>query len=172
MTKRKRNVFTVIESIDNWFEAGKCSTDPTADHEGVFGVPNCVTNLGTSITVNRQVVEDPNLVSDPEQWVEVGHESPSCLPISVQVEVQSKLAKGAASWTANGPRLPTGTEGGTKDEEGPASKGELGNANLDTRWVLPLGTEGVNDADLAIITFWRVLKEAGYDVWFTILADG
>lgn len=71
MNKRKRDIFTVIESVYNWFEAGDHSTDPTTDHEGVCGVPNHITNLETSITVNRQAAKNPTSVREPKQQVKV-----------------------------------------------------------------------------------------------------
>ena len=32
MTRRKRDIFTVIESINNWFEASEHCTNPSLDH--------------------------------------------------------------------------------------------------------------------------------------------
>lgn len=34
MTKRKRDICTVIESINHWFEAGEQHINPPSDYEG------------------------------------------------------------------------------------------------------------------------------------------
>ena len=47
MNKRKRDIFTVIESVNNWFEVGEHSADPTPDHEDGCGVSNHTTDPST-----------------------------------------------------------------------------------------------------------------------------
>ena len=66
MTKRKRDIFTVIESINNWFEASEPCTNSTADHEGVSSGPEHISDLGTSIMVNGWAAERPEPVSAAE----------------------------------------------------------------------------------------------------------
>ena len=87
MTKRKRDVFTIIISINNWFEASEHYTNSTADHEGVSSGSDRITDPRTNITVNCQAAECPKPVSNTEHGDEVGHESSSCLPSSVELGV-------------------------------------------------------------------------------------
>ena len=110
MTKRKRDVFTVIESINNWFEASKHYTNPTPDLEGFSGNSDCTTNPGTSTKIDCQTAKSCTPVSDTEHGDEAGHEPPNFPPNHAGLEVRSELAREAASWATDGPRLATRTK--------------------------------------------------------------
>ena len=66
MTKRKRDIFTVIKSINNWFEASEHNATASEDHEGEI---SCLGTIGTpaaSVTINGWTVEGVESGNDTE----------------------------------------------------------------------------------------------------------
>ena len=78
MTKRKRDIFIVIESINNWFKANEHYTNPTEDHEGVPSYPEPISDPVGSVTVNDWAAECLEPSNDTEPWDEVNHVASNC----------------------------------------------------------------------------------------------
>ena len=57
MTKRKRDIFTIIESINNWLEASEPTTNTIEGSEGDTGNLGTIRTSSDSITTNGWVVE-------------------------------------------------------------------------------------------------------------------
>lgn len=161
MTKRKRDVFTVIESINNWFEASENRTTSTADPEGDSSGSEHINNPGANTTVNDWAAASPETVSDAGPWEEAGHMASG----NTKLEVRPEVAEGAATYTADGSRVSKGIGWGTKEEEGSTGTSGPGSSGEDTRSIPTPGTEVAGEVDLALTAFWDVLKAAGYDVW-------
>ena len=66
MTKRKRDIFTVIESINNWFEASEHSSIPTEDHQVAPIYPGPINAPSTKVTTNGWTAEGLDSGNDAE----------------------------------------------------------------------------------------------------------
>ena len=69
MTKHKRDIFTVIESINNWFEASEPTTN-TKGSEVAIGNLGTIDTSSDSIMTNGWVVEGVGPDNDAEPWTE------------------------------------------------------------------------------------------------------
>ena len=165
MTKRKRDIFTVIESINNWFESSEHCTNPSFDHGCSTSRSELNTESGTSSESSCPVVKSHPTVGNREHEDEVGYRSPNRSPSHVGLQVEYEVAREATNWAEDGPRLPTETEGGPGYGKEVSNEGDPGSSVLDTRLITPVVTEGADEVDVALTGIWRVFKDAGYDVW-------
>ena len=159
MTKRKRDVFTVIESINNWFEASENSTTPTTDLEEK---PRCFEHIRSSrseVTVTNWAAASTEAVGGSVPWEEAGHVALS----RAELETRFEVARESTTYPADRSWVFEGTWART--QERPAVAGEPGGTGGDIRSRPHLGTEVVGEEDDTLTTFWDVLRAAGYDVW-------
>ena len=159
MTKRKRDVFTVIEAINNWFEASENPITPTTDLEGSPSCFDSGCNTESEAPVANCTVPAPGSVGDPVPWKELGHGSFG----SAQLGVGSEVAEKDAIYPADESRVSGEAEAGT--ERGPADIGEPGSSGEGIQPIHQLDTEVKEEAEVNFASFWDVLRSAGYDVW-------
>ena len=127
MTKRKRDIFTVIESINNWFDASDQYTKSTTDHEGVpIGTEHKGDAL-TGLTVNGWAAECSKLGNNEGVGSEVNHVSSAYSNSSDGLGVRSEVAKGAATCPPCDSQLAAGSGDAAMPKEGQGvNKGEEG----------------------------------------------
>ena len=166
MTKRKRDIFTVIKSINNWFEASEHNATASEDHEGEVCCHGTIGTSAASVTTNGWTAEGvesgndtepPTCTSDstePGNRSEVGGHPVACpeaaLPLAVVIGYVTgpEYSQGSGSnkgGQANGYK-PGNADEGTSEAPGPVA-----------------AVEG--ERDLTIPAFWRILADTGYDVW-------
>ena len=174
MTKRKRDIFTVIESINNWFEASDPTTNTTEDPKGDTGNLGTIGTSSDSITTNGWVVEGAGPDNDAEPWAEAvqlgsNHtHGGTDLGLEAEVAASSILAPEASTQWAARPGSVPGLEviQGEGDREGGQTTGyPQGTVNEGISDITGPGPEPEVERELAIKAFWRVLADAGYDVW-------
>ncbi len=78
-TKRKRDIFTVVESVDNWFVASEGVDSPTESNEGVIGRYgasqiahgriNLVGEESSQSVLNRVDPVNSHVIEGPNQWL-------------------------------------------------------------------------------------------------------
>ena len=165
MTKRKRDIFTVIESINIWFEANEHCTDFPPNNEGSAIGSDLNTELGANPEINCPAVGSRPPVGNQGHNGEVGYGFPDGSPSHVGVKVESEVAAEAANRAANGSRLVARAEGIPEYEKGVTSEDGPGSSGPDTLLITPAVTEEVNEVDSGLTGIWMVFKDAGYDVW-------
>ena len=169
MTKRKRDIFTVIDSINNWFEASAHNTSPLQDSEGDA---DHLVNSSTSadqVPANGLVAEIPRSTNTSEPWAEAfyvpSHSSDSSIGPGPQAEVGDRLipAFEALHPPAAGAGYIPAPEGSTKD---------ISHERVQTTGYNPSTGEATGPApgieeekERAIAAFWRLLADVGYDTW-------
>ena len=174
MTKRKRDIFTVIESINNWFEAGEPTTHTTEDHEGDNGNRGAIGASSDLATTNGWLEERAFPSNDPKPRPEAfqlasSHTSAIIDP-SREAEVAAKSTSTpevATRWAAGPSSVPgLGFDQGEGDREGGQSTGYLQcTENRGIGDITGPGPDPAAERELAIKAFWRVLADAGYNVW-------
>lgn len=165
MTKGKRDIFTVIESINNWFEAGEHYTNPPVDHEGSCSNSERTTGLEICPEIDAQAAGSGISATHTEVSDKVGCKSPNCHPGHVGSEVIPELSREIPGRSSDSPRPSTKTEGVAGYEGEATHDGEPGDPTLDNRLIPPVVTEESDQTDYVFTGIWRVFKEAGYDVW-------
>ena len=165
MTKRKRDIFTVIKSINNWFESSEHCTNPSFDHGCSTSRSELNTESGTSLESSYSVVRSHPTVGNWEHEDEVGYRSPNRSSSHVGLQVESEVAREATNRVGSGSRLPTEAEGGPGYGKEVICEGDPRSSVLDTRLITPVVTEGADEVDVALTGIWRVFKDAWYDVW-------
>ena len=164
MTKRKRDIFTVIESINNWFEASELNTTTSDGPEGHTNHPITTQGSSNSLTVGdlgagtsrpadhlgpsakaSHVANSPNGTGiGPGPRPEVAE------PLITAPEALYPPATEEEHVPANGDRdegpQPAGYRPGTEERTGSGPGAE-------------------EERELTIAAFWRLLADAGYDVW-------
>ena len=170
MPKRKRDLCTVLESINTLFESGEPTAHATEDPEGDTD------NRGASsdfATTNGWLGEGAAQGSDPESWPEAVqvasiHTHVTTYPSrEAEVTATTLTPEVATRWAAE----PSGVPGlvsdqGEGDREGGQPAGYIqGTRDRSINEVTGpgLGTEA--ERELVISAFWRLLADAGYDVW-------
>ena len=86
MTKRKRDIFTVIESINNWFEVGEQHASTSEASEAIANHLVTGTPSSDPVTANRLVAD----VSEP--WTDAVHMDPNCSHINTNPNPHSEVA--------------------------------------------------------------------------------
>ena len=174
MTKQKRNIFTVIESINNWFEASEPTTNTT---EGSEGEASSLRVIGTSsdpIKNHSGVVELAGSTSNEGPWTEVAQVAPSQRHEGIERQPQAEVAASSSL----SPRVAAPLAAVTGYGSGPEGEHESSHqeGRQDNRYQAGIGNEGTSDLpgpcteaeverQLAIDAFWRLLADAGYDIW-------
>lgn len=129
MPKRKGDVFTVIESINNWFEASEHYTHSHSEHEGVPSGPEPNSNALTKLTVNGWVAECQELGNDEGSATTLSHVAPNRSDSSNGVGCRFELVEEEATGPRSDPQLasctgevvkPNGAPEATDSEESPA----------------------------------------------------
>ena len=174
MPKRKRDIFTVIESINNWFEASAQYTTSDREHEGI---PSGFEPNGEAIAeskVDGWSAEDLGANGEGGSVSTVSLVASSCPDSSGQVRTRSELAGGAANCSTLEIHLELGNNEVAKPQGVPDDHGYEGRplagydpASLSpTSNLVPASDTGESGGDnLAPHAFWQVLKDAGYDIW-------
>ena len=159
MTKRKRDVLTVIESINDWFEASDTSTTPTTDLEGSFSGSELGGISAFKATTTEWEAANSETVGDSVPWEGVSQVSLG----GTELGTKSKVAADHATYLADGSRVPEVARAVT--EEGPATVSEPGRSGEDNRPIPQLGTGVTREADVNPNVLWDLLRTVGYDVW-------
>ena len=174
MTKRKRDIFTVIESINNWFEASEPTTNT---FEGPEGDTGCLGTIGTSsdhLTTNGWDAEGAGSDNDSEPWTEAAQVAPNHTHEGTGLRPRSEVAASSSPSPKVSPPLTaeTGCIPGPEDRqrgcnrEGVQATGYHPDAvGESTSEITGPSIEPGEERDLPINAFWRVLADAGYDVW-------
>lgn len=174
MPKRKRDIFTVIESINNWFEASNQDSHSYSAHEGVSSGHETTGDTLNQLTVNGWVAEGQEPGTNDGSATTLSHVAPSRLHSSEGVGRPSDLEEGDVAVLRNDHQLVTGTGKAGTSQGTPAANGtperpiagyrpnisDLGPSLIP---VPTTGTTGVEEPTGR--AFWQLLKDAGYDVW-------
>ena len=163
MTKRKRDIFTVIESINNWFEAGEHCTITSEASEASANHLVTGTTSHDPLTANRLAAE----VSEP--WTEAVHVDPNCSHVMTNLNPQSEVADplipalDVSCPVTAGSRYGPVTEDLNQDNRYGGVQ-TTGDSLCTSETAIP-GSEAERERELTITTFWRLLADAGYEVW-------
>ena len=174
MTKRRRDIFTVIESINNWFEASEHNKILTEDHPGTSSSPESTNAPVTNVPTNGCVAKVLGSVGDAEPWATDNHVSPTGIRAGNEHGAQSKVANGSAIWPqvaiplavkTRAGTVPGEIPGGCSDVGSPTDKYNPGNEGAGIGNIPVPGSEAEVGMELALAAFWRLLADAGYDIW-------
>ena len=165
MTKRKRDIFTVIESINNWFEASEPTTNVIEGSEGEASSPRVIGTSSDPTTNQIVAAELAGSISNEGLWTEAVQVVPNHRHEGIERQSQAEVAASSSL----SPRVAAATGYGS----GP--KGDQENSHRDG-YHAGIGNEGASDLpgprtdaevgrQLAIDAFWRLLADAGYDIW-------
>ena len=174
MTKRKRDIFTVIESINNRFEASEHYASPIEDHKGS---PSCLGPLNTQatkVTTNGWTAEGLDSGNDAEPWTKDIHVASNYTSDNTDIRTQSEVAVSSATRSKADSQLAGRIGEGTDPEDSPGVCSDGGSpadghnpvsGDDDINEPPVTGTEVQGEGDLTLTSFWRVLADVGYDVW-------
>ena len=169
MTKRKRNIFTVIESINNKFEASAHNTSPLEDSEGDANHLVTSSTSSAQLTTNGLAAEISRSADTSEPWAETfyvsSHSNHSSIEPRPQAEVADRrIPTSEASYpSAVGAGYVPAPEGSTRDINHERVQTTGGNpSTCETTGPVP-GIE--KERELVIAAFWQLLADVGYDVW-------
>ena len=165
MTKRKRDICTVIESINHWFEVGEQHTNPPSDYEGSTSGLEQTTDLRLQPEIGTSAAERDTQVAYTDRGEEGGCEPPNCHIGHVEAKEITGRSKEIPDSPSNGYRPLTGTEVAAGYERGACPEGEPGHPSPDNRRVPPAGTEEEDRPEPNLTSIWKVFHDAGYDVW-------
>lgn len=174
MPKRKGDVFTVIESINNWFEANEQYTHSHSEHEGVPGGSEPNSNALTELIVNGWAAKCPEPSNDERFATTISHVAPNRSDSSDGVGCISELAEEEATCSTSDPKLVVCTGKAVKskgapeanDNEGdPAGGYGPGISGLVPSLIPSPATGVTGDEGLTCTAFWQLLQDADYDVW-------
>ena len=174
MPKRKRDVFTVIESINNWFEASAQYTTSDREQEGI---PSRSEPKGEAIAESNVCgwsAEELGSNGDGGSVSSVSLVASNCPDRGGQVETRSELARGTANYPTLEIQLELGKNEVTEPQEvsddhgyegGPSAGYDLASLRPVSN-LIPAPDTGKSGGDnLGPHAFWQVLKDVGYDVW-------
>lgn len=174
MSKRKRDLCTVIESINTLFEAGEPTAHATEDPEGDTGNRGAIGTSSDFSSTNGWLEERPVPRNDPEPRPEAVqlasiHTHVSTDPsLEAEVAARSTLTPEVATrWAAGPSSVPgLGFDQGEGDREGGQPTGCLQvTENRGINEITGPCLEPEAERELVIRAFWRLLADAGYDVW-------
>ena len=169
MTKRKRDIFTVIESINNWFEASDPTTNVTEGSEGETSGPRAVGTSSDSIVNHIVAAELTESIPNNGIWAEAAQVVPSHHHEGIKQQPHTEVATSSSFTPRAAAPLAAPTGYGSEprgDQEDPhlagyqAGIGSAGTSDLPG----PRTTVAV-ERQLTIDVFWRLLADAGYDIW-------
>ena len=170
MPKRKRDLCTVIESINTLFGSGEPTAYATEDHEGDTGNRGASSDFATTygwLGEGAAQGSDQESRSEAVQLASI-HTHVSTYPSrEAEVAATTLTPEVATRWAAG----PSGVPGlvsdqGEGDREGGQPAGYIhgtGNRGINEVTGPSLGTEA--ERELVISAFWRLLADAGHDVW-------
>ena len=92
MTKRKREIFTVIESKNNWFEASDSITHTAESAEGSTGWLLASDTSSDSITTNDWGVEESGSDHHTEPRAEASQLASDCSQVVADVGLVTEVA--------------------------------------------------------------------------------
>ena len=137
MTKRKRDICTVTESINHWFEAGEQYTNPPSDYEGSTSGLEHTIALGFQPGIGTPAAERGTPVTYTDRSEEGGCEPPNCHIDHVEAEEITGRSKEVPGRPSDGYRPLTGTEVVAGYERGAGPESESGHPSPDNRRVPP-----------------------------------
>ena len=91
MTKRKRDIFTVIESINNWFEAIEPNTNTSEGPEGEAVGLGAIGTSSDHITTHSGVAEVAGSDYTEGPWIETVQVAPNQNHEGTECEPQSEV---------------------------------------------------------------------------------
>ena len=171
MTKRKRDIFTIIESINNWLEASEPTTNTIEGSEGDTGNLGTIHTSSDSITTNGWVVEGVGPDNNAKPWTEAvqlaSNRNHGGTDLGLKVEVAANSIpepKVSTQWAAVSGSVPGPevSQGNGDREGGQATEYPQGTVDNGTNNITRPGTEPEVERELAIKAFWRVLADAKY----------
>ena len=140
-TKRKRDIFTVVKSVDNWFVASESVEPPPESNEGVIGRyganqsvhdhANTVGEESNQPSLNRVIPVSSHVTEGPNQWLGLRHATLDQLdgtgPRSIQAQTNPP---NPASYYVVGPVIGEEGVGPVPLGVGYAYQGNIGNDQL------------------------------------------
>ena len=174
MPKRKRDIFTVIESINNWFEASNPDSHSSSAHEGVSSGHETTGDTLTQLTVNGWVAEGQKHGTNDKSATTLSHVAPSCSHSSEGVGRLAELDEGDVAVPRTDHQLVMGKGKAGTPQGAPTSNGapkrpvdgyrpDISDLGPSLVPAPTTGTAGVEEPTGR--AFWQLLKDAGYDVW-------
>ena len=168
MTKRKREIFTVIESINNWFEASDSITHTAEGSEGGAGWFLTSDTSSDSITTNGCGVEEAGSDHHTEPGTEAAQLASDCNQGGADVVLAAEVAANSLNHTkasTQGAAVPGSVPNLEGSPEGRDTGYYPGTVEGGTNEITGPGTEPERERELTISAFWRLLSDAGYDTW-------
>ena len=169
MTKRNSSIFTVAESVINWFEA--------SDHNAIEVGEEMARSLDSSrapaahATVNQQSADSPEITNAPENRSEVGQRVVDWAEATTDPTAQYEVGDGTATWTIANNWTTTGTKGVgncgevNQAEGGTGDVADLGHLEVVANLIPPPNADMAEVDTRVPAAFWRLLKDAGYEDW-------
>ena len=169
MTKRKRDSFTVIESINNWFEASEPTTNVTEGSEGEASSPKVVGTSSDPIANHIVAAELAGSISNEGPWTEAVQVVPNHSHEGIERQPQAEVAASSSLSPRVAAPLAATTGYGSDpggDQENPHRDGYQAGIGSEGTSDLPRPrTTAAVERQLTIDAFWRLLADAGYDIW-------
>ena len=152
-------MFTIIESINNWFESSDQPTAAATDFEGSYSCSEQGCSPGSQATATNWAAATTEAVKGPLPGEKAGHVALGNTSPGVRSEAVGK----EAIYPAEGPKVSGETM--TVKEEGLVAGGEPGISAEGRQPVRHQGMEVTGEVEANSTTFWDVCKAVGYDVW-------
>ena len=169
MTKRKRDTFNVIDSVNNWVETGAHNLNPLVDPEGDANHPVNSDTSADQVPAHGLGVEAQGSASTSEpRFGLLDGPSPNSGP-NVGPEPRSEVTDYllTACEAPYPPAVGTGylpaPEGITSDTSHERVQAAGYNPDIGETTNPFLGPE--EERERTIAAFWRLLADAGYDIW-------
>ena len=171
MTKRKSNIFTVAESVTNWFEASNHNPISTKENEEVVSRPGSSRAPVARTAINRWAADPLEVISDSEPRVVVGKGCVNWAEANAGSTVRSEVGTGTTTWPVANNQSAVGIEGvvdcweDSKAEGGTGDGAELGSPGGVADLTSTPSAEVAEGDTRTPAAFWRLLKDAGYEDW-------
>ena len=169
MTKRKRDLFTVIESINNLFEASNLTTNVTEGSEGETSGPRVVGTSSDPIVSPIVAAELIESIPNDGIWAEDAQVVPSHNYEGIKPQPHAEVATSPSFTPRAAAPLAApagyGLEPGGDQEDPHLAGYQAGIGSTGTSDLPGPRTTAVVERQLTIDAFWRLLADAGYDIW-------
>lgn len=168
MTKRRREILTAIESINEWFETSDPITHAAESAEGSTDWSLTNDTFPDLVTTNGWEVVESGPDPSTELRVEAFQVVPGYGQVAADVGLAADVAASSLLQTTHYTQL------AAVPGSGPATEGSLegqdtgyqpGTEEGDTSEIIGPSTESERERERVISAFWRLLSDAGYDTW-------
>ena len=164
MTKRKRDIFTIIESINKWFEASESNTNTLEDPEDKTNLLIANNGSSDSLTVNGLSVESSRPAEILIPGAEASHVSPHPNCTSIRPGPRSEVADPLIS-VSEAPYPPAAEVGHVAATGDSHERGQPAGYSPGIGETTGPDPGPEEEGELTTTAFWKLLADAGYDVW-------